>query len=190
MDDTSKVIVSFYSPDNTFENWWYYPEHYVSKLLNSKIKYVVGPDFSMLGGDPRTTWLHQLYRQRWLSRYMQESGIKLIPNVSAVVGDLEFAKNYVLGTLPVGLPMISCQMQTFNKEDIEILGLQSYIDHYTQYIEVLEPQGFLLYAGAPGQKFFNDHIFPKFPRLKVKILDSRLMRLSEFDNQRKRKPGI
>lgn len=191
MEDTSKVIVSFYSPDNTFENWWYYPERYVAKLLNSKIKYAVVPDFSMMGDDPHVIHLHQLYRSRWLGRYMQEAGIRIIPNVCAAPAqDQRFLRDYVLATLPVGLPMISVQMQTFTESDYDyekVGGFENFVAFYQAYFDVLKPQGLLLYAGRPGQEFFEKNIKTNCP---VRVLDSRLMRLNEFDNLRRRKPGI
>lgn len=179
MKDTSKVIPAFYSPDNVFEQFWWYPERYAAKFINSKIQFMCGFDYSMVGDAAPAMWMYQLYRQRWCSRYFQEAGIKLIPNVSGPVTDLEFSRKYVLGTLPKNLPMIAFQHQTFNKEDVEILGLDQYVKHHQQYIDVLEPQAVLVYAGNPGQEMLKEHV--DFRGAQVRYIDSRLKRLNDLD---------
>lgn len=189
MEKLDQVIPCFYSPDSVFENWWNFPERYASKCLNSGIKYIVGPDFSMYGKDPKCIQLWQLYRQRWLSRYLQECGLKVIPNVECpVTEDLEFLKNYVLATLPVGLPMIALQMQTWNKQDVEENGgIEHWAKHYNLIFETLKPKGLLLYAGKPGKEFFDEHVKTNCP---VRYIESRLTRLSQFDRDRKMKKTI
>lgn len=34
--DKSQVIVSFYAFDDYFDNWWYFPERYMAKIVNSR----------------------------------------------------------------------------------------------------------------------------------------------------------
>src|SRR6185369_1567754 len=106
------------------------------------------------------------------------------------VTDLEFTKKHILGTLPVGLPMIAMQMQTWDQKDIEENlpgGMKAFVEVYQSVFDILQPKGFLLYAGKPGQEFFTKYLNTNCP---VRVLDSRLTRLGEFDTSRKRKKTI
>lgn len=183
MRDISKVIVSFYCFDEYFDNWWWYPERYVAKLINSRIKYIVTTDYSMESKMSRAFAIWQLYRNRWLARYFQEAGLKIIPNISWKDGDELFLKKYVLGTLPKGLPLIAMQMQTI---DLEKVDLDQYVKHLQLVLDTLEPQGLLLYVGKQADAVLKK-LKIKCPVLKV---NNRLDKLSEKAKMKKRKKTI
>ena len=67
MDDLSKIVLSFYTWDEYFDCWWYDPVRYLSKAINSKIKYAITPNFTP-GGMPMAESLFALYRSRWIGR--------------------------------------------------------------------------------------------------------------------------
>lgn len=117
MHDVSKVILSFYCFDDYFENWWHNPAKYVTKCLNSGIKYIVGPDYSMWHDRPKAEWFWSAYRNRWLARYFQEAGLSLIPDITWPGGHedgSDFLQKYVLPGIPKKTPVISIQVQTAN----------------------------------------------------------------------------
>lgn len=184
MRDVSKVIISFYCYDQYFENWWHYPERYVGKLLNSNIKYAVMPDFSMHtpGEESRVISLWSLYRSRWLARYMQEAGIKVVPNVTWATKDMDFLTNLTLPTLPKNLPLLALQVQTVDdtsKEDIAAVQL---------ILDTLKPKGLLLYHGKKGERVFKDGMV-KYSG-KVCYVRSRMARLAEAAKTKSKKKGI
>ena len=183
MRDRSKVVVSFYTDDSYFDNWWWYTHRYAAKLVNSGIKYIVTPDYSMESALPRAFAIWQLYRNRYLARYFQEIGMKIVPNVSWKDGDELFLKKYVLGTLPKQLPLIAMQMQTIDMANVD---LALYRKHIQLVLDTLEPQGLLLYVGKQTDDVLQSINIP-CPVFKV---ESRMYKLSEQAKRRTKKAGI
>lgn len=186
MKDISKVILGFYCWDEYFENWWHEPERYVARLINSGVKYAVSPNYSQWPDQPQAANLWSLYRSRWITRYFQECGVKVIPDINWPMGDQEFLEKHVLATLPKKLPLVALQMQTFDKdmskEDEKTLA------KLTQLVfDTLEPKGLLFYAGNQGQKFLKKHVRTNCP---VFTLDTRMSKLSEAAKKREKKTTI
>lgn len=155
MHDISKCIVSFFTWDKYFELWWDYPDRYVGKCINSGIKYAVTPDFSTYSTDPRCFHMFQLYRMRWMGRYFQEAGIKIIPHITWPDGDDWELENLILPTLPKKVPLIALQLQTFDpskstKEDIEGMTYMT-----SMALKWCSPDLILLYSGTPGRDFLD-----------------------------------
>lgn len=186
MEDISKVIVSFYCFDDYFEKWWTDTDKMVTRLLNSKIQYMVTPDFSMHENRPPVFWLFQLYRARWVARYAQEAGIKVIPNVSWPDGARDYLIEHVCGTLPKNLPMIAFQMQTIDW-DLTAGGKAGYIDIHRDVIDALNPQSVLVYAGPQGREVLPE-ILPK--DMPVKIVRTRMEKLSVAAKMRQKKTTL
>ena len=186
MRDVSKVIVSFYCFDEYFEKWWYTPEKVVPRLLNSGIKYMVSPDFSMEIGTSPVEWLFNLYRSRWVARYVQEAGIKVIPDITWPDGENQWLVDYVLSTLPKGLPMVAMQMQTIDW-DLVRGGKETYIDAHRTILDVLNPQGLLLYAGPQGREVIPEFVPKDMP---VKIVRTRMEKLSVRAKMRQKKDTL
>lgn len=187
MHDTSKVIVSFYTHDEYFENWWNYPGRYLAKLLNTGIKMMVMPNFSQWSSETHTHNLWSLFRSRWIARYAQEVGIKIIPDINWPYLDEEFLSKYVLATLPKKLPLIAFQMQTYNPKEMSADEMKQHRKLVQLVFDTLKPQGLLLYAGKPGQKFFQEYINTGCP---VRVLDTRNSKLSERAKKRERKATL
>jgi hypothetical protein len=185
MQDVSKVIVSFYAHDEYFDNWWWYPQRYTTKVLNSGIKTIVTPDFSMRNeNEGKAISLWQVYRQRWLGRYFQEAGLKVIPNVTWSWIDLDLLTEVILPTLPKGLPLLALQMQTVTEkpEDIALITKTT-----QQIIDTVEPKDLLIYYGSMGRRIFEDNV--KFDG-RIKWVESRMVKLSEKAKGRERKKTI
>lgn len=79
--------VHFFVDDYQFERVWITPEKYIPIL--KKFKSVIAPDFSVYLDVPKAVNIWNIYRSRLLARYMQEQGIKIIPNISVVPRELE-----------------------------------------------------------------------------------------------------
>lgn len=74
--------VHFFIDDYQFERVWNTPERYIPML--KKFHCVIAPDFSVYLDVPKAVNMWNIYRNRLLARYMQDEGIKVIPNVSIV----------------------------------------------------------------------------------------------------------
>jgi ParB-like chromosome segregation protein Spo0J len=187
MKDPSKMIVSFYAFDEYFDSWWFYPDKYVTKLLNTGIKYAVMPDFSMHtpGEESRVLSLWNLYRNRWLARYMQEAGIKVIPNITWATADEDFLTRHTLPTLPKKIPLLSLQIQTTDEKSPLH---KDYVRQLQHILDTVNPEGLLLYYGAQGKRLFdNGEVTFKG---KIKFVGSRQMALSEKAKTRGKKKTL
>lgn len=165
MKDVSKVIVSFYCWDDYFENWFWGPKRYVTKLLNSKIKYMVTPNYSMWSNVSRFMNVWALYRSRYVGRYAQEAGIKVVPDLIWPTGDKELLEKFILPTLPHKIPMIAHQLQTNSGQliaedgtDATSVAQKNYKDEFQLALDTLEPEAILFYTTEHGLKWFNDNI--------------------------------
>jgi hypothetical protein len=156
MKDVSRCIPAFWTWDEYFENWWHYPERFVAKVLNSKIKYIVSPDFSPDEDGSRVNSLWALYRNRYLARYFQESGLKVVYNVQWPDGDKGFLKDIVLATLPVkDMPLIALQAQTIDSKKVRG-GFDGLKEQYQLILDTIRPEMVLLYASDLGHQLFTD----------------------------------
>jgi ParB-like chromosome segregation protein Spo0J len=187
MNDVSKLILSFYAHDKYFENWWFYPDKYVAKLLNTGIKYAVMPDFSMHtpGFESRVLSMWSLYRTRWLSRYMQEAGLKIAPNVTWATADEDFLVNHTLKTMPKNIPLLSLQVQTIDAKH------PLYEDNLRQtqlVLDTIKPKDLLLYHGILGERLFRDGTI-KFDG-RIKYVMSRQEALSKQAKGRQKKTTL
>lgn len=184
MKDPSKMIVSFYAFDQYFEGWWWSPDKHVTKMLNTGIKYAVMPDFSMHtpGEESRVLSMWSLYRNRWLARYMQEAGIKVIPNVTWATEDEEFLTRHILNTLPKNMPLLSIQIQTVDEKSPLH---KDYVRQLQLILDTLKPDALLLYYGQQGKRIF-DNGEVKFNG-NIKFVASRQQALSEQAKKRVKK---
>jgi len=92
-------LLHFYVDDYRFESFWRNPDKYFSRL--SVPRYVVSPDFSLFPGMPYALQIYNIYRNRLLSLFMLQKGIKVIYNVRwSDPGSLEFCF--------LGIPQFQC----------------------------------------------------------------------------------
>jgi ParB-like chromosome segregation protein Spo0J len=181
MIDKSKCIISFFVFDDYFEEWWNDPGLYVARALNTGIKYICSVDFS-----PETIRaydIYQLYRQRWLERFFQESGLKLLPHISWPHQDPEFIDDFVIPTLPVDdISTIILQYQTFDPAEA-VGGLAQARKELDHVLKEIDPEHIVLYGGRPAREWFRNDVKPK---AKVTYLNTRVEKLSAAQKQRKK----
>lgn len=185
MKDVSRIVLSFYAWDEYFENWWYYPSRYVAKALNSGVKYAITPNFSMPSEAPRLIQAWNLYRSRWLGRFMQEAGLLVAPDVAWPDGDIEFLEKYTVKGLPVGIPLISFQLQTLDL-NATVGGEEMLSKCIRRMVELLEPKKMLLYAGNPGKEFVEGLGLDT----EIQHIGTRVEKLSIKAKSRKKREGL
>jgi ParB-like chromosome segregation protein Spo0J len=189
MKDVSKVIVSFYAFDKYFENWYTEPAKYVTKLINSGIDMMLTPNYSMYTEQSNTLNLMALYKARYVGRYAQEAGIRIIPDVNWAPGNPEMLA-IVLETLPRPCPVIALQVQTVGvaQGEDEAFVTQYYEDLST-IIGTIAPELVLLYGKPEGFEVF-DQYFEDIDGVEIRKINSRLVALGEKHAQRKKKTTI
>lgn len=72
--------VHFFLHDYQFERIWNYPQRYID--IFKKFEFILSPDFSPYADMPKATKIFNVYRNRWVGRYYQLQGIKVIPTVT------------------------------------------------------------------------------------------------------------
>lgn len=145
MPPMSSVIPCFYVDDYRFEGLWSETDRWATRLINAGVRTVIAPNYSLLGVQPLASHIWNIYRSRWVARYLQEVGIKVIPDVQSWPRDREFA----LETLPKGLPVVACECHAGVKNEDDF---KSRVDDLKLYDEVVQPQSWLIYGGPIASK--------------------------------------
>lgn len=146
-----KAILSFYTHDIHFENWWSVPAHYTAKVVNAGLTMAITPNYSIFIDDPRVIQLWQVYRSRWMGRYMQEAGVKIIPDVA--FPDLEAGK-YAMEGIPKNPPIIAMQWQSIRPHETKAIASGQENTRFA--VEHLQPETLLIYGSKTGHKAVED----------------------------------
>ena len=158
--------VCFYEDDAAFERIWNRPEKYLPVL--SKFKGVITPDFSLYRDMPLVMQQWNIYRSRAIGHWLQENGIKVIPNIRW--GDertydaccLGVPKNNIIAVGSHGCIKLKRERQQFAN------GLDVIVNK-------LRPDVIVVYGAAP------DDIFGKYINSGISVVSF----VSEFDSSRK-----
>lgn len=78
-DNPEGKAVHFFIDDYQFERMWNNPDKYVDKLRQYVC--VASLDFSPYGDMPLATQIFNHYRKHWVARYLQDSGVTVIPTI-------------------------------------------------------------------------------------------------------------
>ena len=151
MFDKSRVVLSFYAYDEVYLDKWYMAAAaHTSRAINLGIKMALTPNFSV-EGMPRGKSMFQTYKSRWVGRFLQESGIAIIPDLEWASGDEELVDT-VVKSVPQGAPVVAFQAQNLStKDDPEAMRVRT--DELMYAVEEIEPQQLLLYAGPAGRNW-------------------------------------
>ena len=177
MKDLSKIVLSFYCWDEYIEPWWDNPARHMSKVLNAKIKYAITPNFTP-NQMPAALGLYQLYRSRWIGRYLQEIGVRVMPDLQVREQDdfIEFNKK----TLPKNLPWAAIQTQNLvgssRGDGITAEEAAVHLDWTLKSVRAADPANLLIYA-HPKQHEQMTEIFGK--ERNVLCMPTRLYYLSQ-----------
>jgi len=173
------IMLSFYCWDDYFEPWWDNPSRHMTKVLHSKIKYAISPNFSQ-GGMPKAVQLYQLYRSRWIGRYLQEIGVRVMPDLE-MPDDKDILRASV-ASLPKVIPWASVQVQnivaetrTGQKETPE--DWERWVSEMEALLAVHNIQNLLVYA-SPKKWSQIESALAKFP-IKLRFIETRMHYLSQ-----------
>lgn len=134
-----RTLLAFYTDDVRFDKFWFETEKYVAKLINNNIVMSVSPNYSLWANSPRAEQLFNVYRSRWVARYMQEAGIAIIPDIN---WSDEKSFDFCLVGIPESAPAVAVQLQTLktkNDFDRAVAG-------FARAIGALKPQSLLVYG--------------------------------------------
>lgn len=127
-----RFIPVMYTHDRYFESWWQHPDKNLARMLAMGVTMMIEPEFStdMDVLDVERQWdmsplavrAYQLYRDKWIARYVQEAGVKVIPSINhSAVTDVDFAFEGLPTHRPVEVFSIEVQTGTYGTgEDDEV----------------------------------------------------------------------
>ncbi|HNC59129.1 MAG TPA: DUF4417 domain-containing protein [Leptospiraceae bacterium] len=72
--------IHFFLDDYRFEQTWVKPEVGIERVKAAEV--ALTPDFSLYMDMPKAVQIYNTYRNRWLGKFWQERGIKVIPTLS------------------------------------------------------------------------------------------------------------
>ncbi len=140
--------VHFYEDDFLFERLWNNPRKYLPIL--QKYQGVILPDFSLYRDMPLVMQLWNIYRSRAIGHWLQENGVKAIPNIR--FGDQRTYNICCFGIERHSVISVGSHGSLKNVEDREI-----FLKGLDKIVKILEPKVIIVYGAAPD-KYFKKYI--------------------------------
>lgn len=134
--DCTKAVLCFYSWDDHFEGLWTKLLGWTEKIKHSKYHCVISPNYTITGEDPVAFKLWQIYRTRYITRYWQEAGIKVIPDV--IWADKK-SLDYVFLGIPENCTCVSLQMQNLH-------NIKAFEEGFLEMLKVVKPLSIFAYC--------------------------------------------
>lgn len=132
--------IHFFREDYKFEIFWKKPRQVLPVV--QKVGMMLSPEFSVNTGIPRSIHLWNIHRNRWLGRYAQVQGVKVIP--TALWTD-EASWEYAFYGIPQD-SLVAVSTQSFRSRPGHAEELRAGI---VRLVEVVRPRGLVVY----GTKF-------------------------------------
>lgn len=146
------AVLGYYVFDDNFEYIWNDAVKSISDLSGRGFSSIIMPDFSVLEDWPFPVRLWNYYRARWVARFWQEIGIRIIPNV---IGSYAKDDSWTVATLPKKVPVLSMQVRTFNQHEMmQKLAIRS----INVNVEQCSPDAFLLYGGEENRNWIEPNV--------------------------------
>ncbi|MBP5724870.1 MAG: DUF4417 domain-containing protein [Bacteroidales bacterium] len=150
----------FYQYDYTFDSVWHRLEFYTPKI--AKFRYVIAPDFSLYVDTSKQLNYQSLYRNRFVTAYWQQCGVKVIPSASWGNAD---SFEYCFEGLPQNSVIAIGSVAVKSCEDSIMLWRYG----VSQVIQQLNPTALLIYGSriefdnqGTQTYYYNDFINTKF----------------------------
>lgn len=174
-------VVCFYTEDQWFRGAWEDAGAFVKRLMQKRPYACVAPDFSTNREMSKAYRIWTAFRQRWVSRYWQECGIKVIPSISEINHDAD--EEFHFAGIPQNPPCISMEFQNrYEDEDntTRNIRLRGVVNRYLKHVK---PQSLIVYGGKPRDEFIDFCQFPK--QLHVISIENYITAKSRFLETRK-----
>jgi hypothetical protein len=145
-------VLGFFTEDYRFNDAYSSAAEFLEQLLETDWDCVVGPDFSTYGDWPMGIVLHNLYKNRWCSRYWQEAGIKVIPSIQYITpGQLDMTLEVSVMSLPRNVPVVALQIRSVD----DYQGIASLVGEIASWCNC---EKVVLYGGWEKQKYLHGYM--------------------------------
>lgn len=106
---SNRLITGFFTEDRKFEAIFPDPSKFTIRMKKLGVIGACMPDFSIWNGCPHAFEIWQIYRARWVARYWQEAGIRIIVGFALANMDDTDRFNLKCWGIPEGAPIaIQC----------------------------------------------------------------------------------
>ena len=140
-------VLGFFTEDYRFESYWNSKSRTIEKLASEDWAGVCTPDFSVYSDYPFAVQLHNVYRSRWLARFWQEAGIKILPTIQGTSFDKN-SNEWMLGTLPKRMPVAAMQCRTINRTGSSGKRYWTVVQELIHdIVKLVQPEVLVLYGG-------------------------------------------
>lgn len=153
----NRTILGFYSHDHRWENWYESTAFLIGKVMSQGVTQFFQPENSVIMGFPRFTQLQSTYQSNWLTRIMQEAGMRVIPTLR--ICDMESIQLSTIG-IPKNAPVMALGHQQKDRvaDDDGRTGFPAVL---RTAIKELTPQSLIVYGGPKVHQLVADAKLPK-----------------------------
>lgn len=153
-----RTVLGFYSHDARWAGWYENPGFLIGKVVSQGVTMSFQPESSATFGYPRFFLLQSTWDSNFLTRIMQECGIRIIPTIR--VTDHESIPITTLG-MPRKAPIVAIQSQQKGGNegiDTDKIGWHTVV---RAAVKELDPQSLVVYGGPPAHKMIEKAKLPK-----------------------------
>lgn len=156
-EEAAGGVLGFYIDDYRFDGVWNDAVAICAKLVNQNWGGVCTPDFSVWWDWPLVMKMWNLYKSRWVARYWQEAGIKIIPSLMRF-GDPTSTLD--LCGMPMNPPVVSfqCRAQVGDSQEDKNLNRQYVLACSNKQIQTIEPENVVIYGGMQHQEWLEPNL--------------------------------
>ena len=156
-DGYANKLIGFYIWDDKFEESWSDAGNFLAKLVARKPLGCIAPNYTPLGNTAMK--IFTIHQCRWVARFWQEAGIKIIPDAHLQSDSDHWA--YYWAGIPKYAPCIAVQIQTTKHEDDR--GNPWKKEALQEMLKRLQPESLLIYGDIRSEKRMNllDGILPR-----------------------------
>ena len=138
----AKRVICFYTEDWRFERIWSESVESLKTIVPLKPAGFISPDFSLWADDPLVVQMWNIYRARWISRYWQAAGLKLIPSLATSTNKACY--EFAYEGFPKKPSLMAMQLRAGGYKDK--VQVNSVMTEVAQLIEQVAPQRLMLYG--------------------------------------------
>lgn len=118
--DFARAVVAFYVEDKRFESVWNDTAGHIQPIVNKHTYGMISPNFSCYYDFPAALRMWNVFRSRWIARYAQEAGLRVMPDISGSPEDVEWIFDGIEKGTPVAIQFHREQKEHADKKNTVI----------------------------------------------------------------------
>ena len=158
-DDCKRGLLAFYVDDVRFEAMCKDFKEFVAvgeKIAAWNFAAVVSPNLSLWRNMPAALQMYNTYRARYISRYWQEMGLKVIPDIN---WSDEQSYEFCFDGIPKDAPVAALQCRTTNTGTKQFAESKKYfLMGLKTALKRLAPKKLLIYGGMKHRKWIEPNV--------------------------------